>query len=209
MKILRSIGERQQTDKALPICFGQSYLDIYERYFEPMRERVRNVLEFGVAAGGSLRTWEEYFPHAQIVGVDVNPDAQQRTTSRTRILTCSQDDAWQLHALATDFDIIVDDGSHINDLTVASFNIMFPRVREGGYYIIEDMGLTHDTDVASDTVRGGWPGMQYNRQGLNLINKRPQIDALLNPLIAAMDRDQGEIEFMHFWSKTLIIKKRI
>lgn len=208
MKILRSISERQHTDKALPLCFGKSYLDIYEMYFEPVRDSVRNVLEFGVAAGGSLRTWEKYFPSARIFGVDVNPDAQQRTTARTRVLTCSQDDAAQLHALATDFDIIIDDGSHINELTMESFRIMFPHVIAGGYYIIEDMGLTHDTDVAYDTMRGGWPGMQYNRQGLNLINKRSQIDAMLNPLIADMDRDDGEIEFMHFWSKTLIIKKR-
>jgi len=209
MTILRSIGERQQTDKALPICFGKSYLDIYEKYFEPIRDTVSNVLEFGVAAGGSLRTWEEYFPNAYIFGVDVNPEAQIRNTSRTSILTCSQDDAEQLHMMATDFDIIIDDGSHINELTVESFQIMFPHVVPGGYYIIEDMGLTHDTDVAADTVRGGWPGMQYNRSGLNLINKRSQIDAMLNPLIADMDRDKGEIEFMHFWSKTLIIKKRV
>lgn len=69
------------------------------------------------------------------------------------------------------------------------------------------MGLTHDTNVAYDTVRGGWPGMQYNRSGINLINKREQIDAMFRPLIKDMDCDKGNIEYMHFWSKTLIIRK--
>lgn len=207
--LLREIGKANQTDKADLICFGQSYLDIYEPYFESIRTMVRSVLEFGVAAGGSLRTWRDYFPNAEIYGVDVNPEALTRECDRVHVMCCSQDsqEVVTLGESMGGLDIVVDDGSHVNQLTVASFRNVWPLVKHGGFYVIEDTGLTHDTDVAADAVRGGWPGMQHNRPGINMVNRRAQIDALLCPLIRDMDCDKGEVEFMHFWSKTVVIKK--
>jgi hypothetical protein len=45
-----------------------------------------------------------------------------------------------------EFDVIVDDASHSYGLSLASFNGLFPHVRSGGVYVIEDWGWAH------------WPG---------------------------------------------------
>jgi hypothetical protein len=45
-----------------------------------------------------------------------------------------------------EFDVIVDDASHAYELSLASFNGLFPYVRAGGVYVIEDWGWAH------------WPG---------------------------------------------------
>jgi hypothetical protein len=42
-----------------------------------------------------------------------------------------------------EFDVIVDDASHSYELSLASFNGLFPYVRSGGVYVIEDWGWAH------------------------------------------------------------------
>lgn len=42
-------------------------------------------------------------------------------------------------------DLVIDDASHRVDLTRASFNVLFPYVRPGGVFIIEDWGWAHTT----------------------------------------------------------------
>ena len=54
-----------------------NYPVAYEEMFEPIRNKVQNVLEVGVAGGWSLKIWEEYFPNATIHGVDIDPDTFQ------------------------------------------------------------------------------------------------------------------------------------
>ena len=41
------------------------------------------------------------------------------------------------------FDIIIDDGSHMSHHVLASFNALFPHVRPGGIYVIEDLGTSY------------------------------------------------------------------
>jgi demethylmacrocin O-methyltransferase len=35
-------------------------------------------------------------------------------------------------------ELIIDDGSHINEHIITTFKHLFPRLKEGGYYVIED-----------------------------------------------------------------------
>src|SRR5215212_2620700 len=50
-----------------------SYLQVYEKMFEPLRHRELALLELGILNGGSLRTWADYFPYGRIAGIDLNP----------------------------------------------------------------------------------------------------------------------------------------
>ena len=49
-----------------------SYFSEYDFCFRDFRDRNIRLLEIGVSKGGSLAAWEEYFPHAEIVGVDID-----------------------------------------------------------------------------------------------------------------------------------------
>jgi len=44
---------------------GPTYITLYERFFERLRDKPVRLLELGIAAGGSLRYWAGYFPHGQ------------------------------------------------------------------------------------------------------------------------------------------------
>jgi predicted O-methyltransferase YrrM len=52
-------------------------------------------------------------------------------------------------------DLVVDDASHLYRETRTSFEVLFPRLRPGGFYIIEDWGWAHFPEPLWQ-VGGGW-----------------------------------------------------
>jgi hypothetical protein len=123
------------------------YMPFYRRHFGPFRGRAFNLLEIGIGTvgpkqgGDSLRMWREFFPKATIWGLDIQ-DKQTHAEKRIKILQGSQNDAEFLRSTAAHIgrlDIIIDDGSHINEHVITSFTTLFPLLAGGGMYVIEDV----------------------------------------------------------------------
>nr|Q83WF2.1 RecName: Full=Mycinamicin VI 2''-O-methyltransferase; AltName: Full=Mycinamicin biosynthesis protein E [Micromonospora griseorubida]BAC57026.1 methyltransferase [Micromonospora griseorubida] len=127
----------------------------YDRHFRDYRNQQVRVLEIGVGGykhpewgGGSLRMWKSFFPRGQIYGLDIM-DKSHVDELRIRTIQGDQNDAEFLDRIARrygPFDIVIDDGSHINAHVRTSFAALFPHVRPGGLYVIEDMWTAY------------WPG---------------------------------------------------
>ncbi len=211
---LHDLGKKHGTDKwdQAHTFMGESYLHIYERYLDDLRNRPINLLELGVRHGNSLRMWKEYFPAAQIYGVDFNADCKQHEEERIEVLIASQDDDLQLTALAErvgGFDIVLDDASHINHLTVASFHILFPHLRPAGYYIMEDLGMSwvdykkhvDDPQFMEGVLK------KHQESGISIDHKREDLSRLFSDHLNKMDMNTGDVHFLHFWSKIAIFKK--
>jgi hypothetical protein len=123
------------------------YTRHYDRHFGALRDEPVKLLEIGIggyanpdAGGGSLRMWKNYFPRGLVYGMDIY-DKSPSQESRITTVIGSQDDAAFLRAFAEEhgpFDIVIDDGSHINEHVLFSFDVLFPYVRPGGWYAIED-----------------------------------------------------------------------
>lgn len=207
---LHKIGARHGTDKSdgnHTHC-GESYLHIYEKYLNEYREKKINFLELGVKGGQSLRMWKEYFANGNIYGVDFNPDCKKHQQDRIEVQICGQDDE-KLVELSKEiggFDIILDDASHINSLCVSSFDLLFPILKKGGLYIMEDLGNSY-LDLSNSNIY--WDGeLRKNASnGVNLNHDRRDLDKLFLNLIKRMDQGDQEINAVHFWSKICIIKK--
>ncbi|MFB8276856.1 class I SAM-dependent methyltransferase [Nocardia colli] len=123
------------------------YTGHYEREFAPYRDEPVRILEIGIGGfdgdlgGGSLRMWKRYFHRGQVFGIDLF-DKSALNQPRQTALVCDQSDPAALTALAAaygPFDIVIDDGSHENAHVRTSFDALFPHVRPGGLYVIEDM----------------------------------------------------------------------
>lgn len=128
----------------------------YIKQFEGVE--VNDLLELGVLRGGSVAFFNEYFKPARHMAVDIHATAARplaemseraRRDGRNLLakLDISQADtqgivaAYEAHfGRSAEFDVIIDDASHFYDLSVASFNGLFPLVRPGGIYVIEDWG---------------------------------------------------------------------
>lgn len=125
-----------------------NYTRIYQSEFAALRETARGVIEIGIGgqtyrgtAGASLKMWAEYFPNAQVVGVDLDPTTDANYGERIHVVIGDQTSRSVLDKatrLVPSVDIIIDDGSHQNNLTIATFEYLFQYLRAGGVYVIED-----------------------------------------------------------------------
>jgi hypothetical protein len=127
------------------------YTPVYHSFLRRKRREPVRLLEIGIGGynmhsvgGASLAMWADYFPEGQIVGIDV-AEKKLNLTPRIKIRRGSQDDPEFLKSVCNElgpFDVIVDDGSHVPQHVVASFNILFPHLKDGGLYMIEDVQTT-------------------------------------------------------------------
>ena len=124
----------QSTDKV-----GHGYIPAYARVAGELG-RSANVCELGVYGGGSLDVWRnKFFPNGIVAGVDITDLAFW--PEGTVKIVCDQTDGKLpavLRAISQTWDLIVDDASHNDALTRRSWELLWPLVRSGGYYIIED-----------------------------------------------------------------------
>jgi hypothetical protein len=210
---LAQLGRKNRTDKIdKQHCFaGKTYLDVYQWYLEPYRDEPITLLEIGIRGGASLRTFRDYFPKGNILGIDINPETAF-TETRIKTYIGSQDSTVlmeQVFSENPEIFVMLDDGSHVNKLTIASFNIYFERLKPGGYYIIEDLFCSYlEENLERDIKEGQWPGMDLNSREVEMVNHRADMDSFFNALIRELDHRRGEVEFIHFWAQLCIIKKK-
>ena len=119
------------------------YMDKYKELFKPIKDEVKTVLELGILGGGSLRMWRDYFPNAIIYGLDCNPN-DMFTEPRIKTYIGRQENIRDLETVCYSMrhptiDIIIDDCSHLFSAQMISFGYLIHKLKEGGYYIIEDM----------------------------------------------------------------------
>jgi SAM-dependent methyltransferase len=115
------------------------YIESYERIFAPIRKTAAALLEIGVSHGHSLRMWREYFQNAAIIGIDIRKPTLD--LAGCEFYLCSQVDRGLIDKLLKDrlLDVVIDDGSHKLPHQIQSCQHLFPYLRPGGIYIIEDI----------------------------------------------------------------------
>lgn len=162
-KNLKALATLYETDK-----HGfHDYMPAYQIHFENFRKRPLNLLEIGVGGfedsnkgGHSLRMWKSYFKRGNIYAIDI-VDKSSLQESRIKIFKGSQDDPKFLKETVQaigNIDLIIDDGSHLNEHVIKSFKFLFPLLNQGGVYAIED------TQTAYWSSLGGGHPSDHNLQ---------------------------------------------
>lgn len=113
----------------------EGYLPVYLRLAAELGERAR-VCELGVSYGCSLSDWQYLFPHGEVTGVDADPDSTW--PEGTRMVVSDQADPGLPGVLGGPFDLIVDDASHQGGQTRRSWELLWPLLAPGGFYVVED-----------------------------------------------------------------------
>ncbi len=138
-RTLDAIGLQHGTDKS---SRHHDYLSFYESAFAPLRDKPLTILEIGVLNGASVRTWHDYFPKARVIGCDIDPMARRWAGDRIEIEYMDQSNIEDLVRIAVKygpFDIVIEDGSHLWDHQTTSLKTLYPFVRPGGFYVVEDL----------------------------------------------------------------------
>lgn len=218
METLDQLGLKYGTDKA---SNEHDYCVIYERYIKDLWKRNVSIIEIGVGGyeyedrgGQSLKMWYDYFPNGKIIGIDLN-NKINIVNDRTEFWQGSQIDHNLFKIILerekdAEVRIVIDDASHNNKLTIKSFEIVFPLLKSGDFYIVEDV----HTSYFNDEEYGGnsnpfnecdpyWlpTSMQYfSRLTHQLNNKHLKTEHIIREFL--------DIEFIHFYKEVIIIKKK-
>lgn len=177
---LSALAAKHGTDKGLDHCEGnplspKGYTQYYERYFIGLIMLPASAfLEIGVWRGASLRMWEEYLPYANVYGVDVKPECKKHETERTKIFIGSQSDKTFLKNCLSQIKqplrVVVDDGSHVPQDQIASFEVFFPALASRGWYVIEDLRTHYTSSVRNDRALSFFDKIM---QSLHGVGKNP------------------------------------
>ena len=129
---LMDLGIKYGTDKV-----QHRYIDTYNSRFLHRRNEITKVLEVGIDTGASLRMFRDFFPCANIIGLDIVPE---RAISEDRIQSVIIDATKPfLGNILKECDKIIDDGSHVDIDIVKAFQNLFQFLKPNGTYIIEDV----------------------------------------------------------------------
>jgi hypothetical protein len=149
MDLLTELGAMTGTDKAT----HHGYTKHYHNHFKHLRDEVVNLVEIGVASGSSLKMWGAYFTHPQteILGIDINPECHYESgdgRTKTEIFDATK------YVVESNWDIIIDDGSHTSEDILSALRLWWPLVVSGGWYVIEDLAVQWRSDYGGRTRYG-------------------------------------------------------
>ena len=140
---LYKLGVIHKTDKVTQ----HRYDKIYDFFLKNMYEKEGSILEIGIAASNSLKVWLELFPNAYIYGIDIGVEKQGNKYEIFKKDQSKEGDLLEVEEKIKDKNLffINDDGSHIPEHQLLTFNTFFPLLEEGGVYIIEDIETSYWT----------------------------------------------------------------
>lgn len=169
-----------------------------ERY-EKMLEQLKptTIFELGIRHGGSCLFFFLVAQPEKLVTIDISDERVDSLDTyiennhlETRIkpfYNTDQSDIHQLRSIAKrefsdkPIDLVIDDASHFLDETRQSFNALFPLVRPGGAYVIEDWPWAHASIESPDDTPGFFPD-------------RPPMTKLIFEIVLACPSTKGLIE---------------
>jgi hypothetical protein len=201
---LDDLGVLHATDKC---STSHGYMNHYEAHFDPFTSRCPVVLEIGIAQSQSLKCWRDFFGHdARIVGVEYDRgnvelarslgfEVHQGNCGDRKFLQGVVDSVRVL-------DIVVDDGDHNAEHQIAAFEVLWPALRDGGLYCIEDL----------HTAFWEWGGKlwPYLHELINCVGNHGHGlgRAELDPEFVFRSDIERTCSAMHFYPGLVVIEKK-
>lgn len=182
------------------------YFDIYDRHFSAYRKRPVTVLEFGVSHGGSLQMWKEYFGRkARIIGVDIDPKCATLGEKQIEIVIGDQEDRTflsQLRDRIGPIDVVIEDGGHTMTQQINTFEEIWPGVRDGGVFLIEDLHTSYWEKYGGGNKRPG-TFIEYAKDLVDQLNAWHSKD----PSTLDVDDYTRSIRGMHIYDSIIVFDK--
>ena len=154
---LEELVDNSLTDKNTT----HSYLPLYHKLLIGKKESAKNILEIGIAYGGSMKLWNEYFTNANIYGLDCNDidNIWDGIKNNDKIILYTRVNAYNSDFFNTNllnknikFDFIIDDGSHSLEDMKKFINLYSQIMTDDGILLIEDIQSFDWIDILKNEV---------------------------------------------------------
>lgn len=141
MTRLTEIANKYSTDKGTVAYEAHGYTEVYSEYIPSKGEFT--LLEIGVWKGDSLKMWREYNPQLQVHGVDINPLIDVVEGASIHIGSQSDYSFISNLTLSISPNFVIDDGSHRYNDIMSTFMFVYPLLKKGSIYFIEDLHASY------------------------------------------------------------------
>jgi cephalosporin hydroxylase len=163
---LCKLGEKYGADKSpltttAKYCayHRKGYTAFYEMIFSSLKNKPINFCEIGIAHGASLQMFFNYFSDVNIVGLELHDEnikiCSDLNIPKTNLIKTNAEDECVLNAsfasARKEFDIIIDDASHLKEHQINTLKIAPKYLKSGGILIIEDL-YRNDLENVFDNV---------------------------------------------------------
>jgi hypothetical protein len=212
---LNKLAKKYKSDK-----YGSHYYTpIYQKYMEKKKNDKINIFEIGVGGlepkigysglttgGESLQMWRDFFKKGSVVGLDIIKK-KLKFGNRVKIFHGSQSDPIILNKIIKKykkFDFIIDDGSHRYKDVRYSFEHLFPHLKNGGYYFIEDTQSSYIRELGGDgaNLDNQKTVINYFKKIIDKLNYKEIENPYYQP--GFFDKNITEV---HFYHNLIVIKK--
>ena len=163
---LQEIGKPQDRSVSDGNTFVLVKTDAMLDFYRQLADHApKTVMEVGMFEGGSLVWYDKIYQPSKLVGLDLRREPiealEKYREDKPHIATYygrHQDKEGTRMAARQNFpsgiDLVVDDASHLYEQTKETFKMLFPMVRAGGHYVIEDWTWSHRPAYQGD--KGVW-----------------------------------------------------
>ena len=130
----------KQDDKKI---IAHGYARIYEKYLKEHKDKNLNIIELGSFYGNASAAFYFYFKNSQIYSADINPDMYIYRSKRLKnfFTDTSSRSSIEINILSRniEFDLIIEDASHMLKDQIISLFILFKNLKSGGLFIVEEI----------------------------------------------------------------------
>jgi hypothetical protein len=147
---LTKLCNKYRTDKGNRTGCCHGYAATYHTLFKHLSDKEISVCEIGLwrpsdrdgstAKAPSLRVWRDYFPRAKLFGFDIDDFSTVKIPNCT-IVRGDSSSREHLRGLGDlgPFDIVIEDASHASHHQQITLAALFPFMKSGGLFCIEDL----------------------------------------------------------------------
>ncbi len=187
----------------------ENYFDVYDSAYKKFINKNPDVLEIGVQNGGSLENAKKYFINGNIYGVDINPAVCKLEFSKNITTFCfdaSDKREFEKYLEGIFFDIILDDASHICSEVINTFKNLFPKIKPGGVYVIEDLHTSYWSAYGGGLQEKN-SSIEFLKKIIDLLNAYHITDSFINILNDYESYMVKWVESITFYDGIAYIKK--
>ena len=174
-------------------------------------DRVDNVFDLGIYKGGSVVLYHQLFHPKRLVGIELSHYRVRALDEFIQLHALDgvihlyygtlQNDRDRLRSILRDefgdeaLDLVVDDCSHRYGHTKRSMNVLLPRLRPGGLYVIEDWGWAH------------WPGDRFQGRRSQYAKERWPLSRLILELVMVSASRPGLVKRVDVTDGTVYVTR--
>ena len=186
------------------------YHRFYPWFLEHLRDEHINLLEIGIDENESLKLWKGYFNNVNLHGIDI--DEKEFDNTEVTLHKVDQSNALELDQFVAnvgiDFDVIIDDGSHVPEHQILTISKLWKLVKPGGIYIIEDIETSY-------WKKSKIYGYRFNARKNGIISEFIKIIDVINSEFSKSKKQKlllknfsQEVEMLTFAQNCIILVKK-